>query len=80
MNLTESFDISPEKVAALLARIAALRIDPAAIDEQFVRGGGPGGQKINKTLQLRRAALSDAGPGGALSAGTGGGTSTASWR
>lgn len=49
MNLTEGFDISPEKVAALLARIAALRIDPAAIDEQFVRGGGPGGQKINKT-------------------------------
>jgi len=49
MNLTEGFDISPEKVAALLARLAALRIDPAAIDEQFVRGGGPGGQKINKT-------------------------------
>jgi len=49
MNLTEGFDISPEKVAALLARIAALRIDPALIDEQFVRGGGPGGQKINKT-------------------------------
>ncbi|HVE39217.1 MAG TPA: peptide chain release factor-like protein [Planctomycetota bacterium] len=49
MNLTEGFDVSPAKVAELLARLATLRIDPAAIDEQFVRGGGPGGQKINKT-------------------------------
>lgn len=49
MNLTEGFDISPGKLAALLARIARLRIDPAAIEEQFVRGGGPGGSKINKT-------------------------------
>jgi len=60
MNLTEGFDISPAKVAALLARIAALGIDPAAIEEQFVRGGGPGGQKINKTANcvvLRYAPL-----------------------
>ena len=49
MNLNEAFDISPAKLAALLARIAALGIDPAAIDEQFVKGGGPGGSKINKT-------------------------------
>jgi len=49
MKLTEGFDISPGKIAALLARITALGIDPAAIEEQFVRGGGPGGQKINKT-------------------------------
>ena len=49
MNLTEGFDVSPAKVAELLARLSALGIDPAAIDEQFVRGGGPGGQKINKT-------------------------------
>ena len=49
MNLTERFDVSPAKVAELLARLAALRIDPAAIEEEFVRGGGPGGQKINKT-------------------------------
>jgi protein subunit release factor B len=49
MNLTEDFDISPGKVTALMARIAALRIDPALIEEQFVRGGGPGGSKINKT-------------------------------
>ena len=60
MNLTEAFDISPGKLAALLARIAALRIDAAAIEEQFVRGGGPGGSKINKTsncVVLRYAPL-----------------------
>ncbi|HVR86722.1 MAG TPA: peptide chain release factor-like protein [Planctomycetota bacterium] len=49
MNLPEASDVSPAKLAELLTRMAALRIDPAAIDEQFVRGGGPGGQKINKT-------------------------------
>jgi len=49
MNLNEAFDISPAKLAALLARIKALGIDPAAIEEQFVKGGGPGGSKINKT-------------------------------
>lgn len=60
MNLTEGFDISPAKVAALLAKIRALGIDPAVIEEQFVRGGGPGGQKINKTANcvvLRYAPL-----------------------
>ena len=60
MNLSEAFDVSPAKVAALLARIAALGIDPAAIDEQFVRGGGPGGTKVNKTsncVLLRYAPL-----------------------
>lgn len=49
MNLTEKFDVSPGKVAALLERIARLRIDPKLIDERFTRGGGPGGQKTNKT-------------------------------
>src|SRR4029079_16693055 len=49
MNLTEAFDVSPAKLAALLARSAALGIDPSAIEEQFVKGGGPGGSKINKT-------------------------------
>jgi len=60
MNLTEGFDISPGKIAALFARIAALQIDPATIEEQFVRGGGPGGSKINKTsncVVLRYAPL-----------------------
>ena len=30
-------------------RLAALRISAADVDERFVRGAGPGGQKINKT-------------------------------
>ena len=49
MNLIEHVDISPAKRDALLARIASLGIDVEAIEEQFVRGGGPGGTKINKT-------------------------------
>jgi protein subunit release factor B len=49
MNLAAAFPVSPAKVEALLARIRQLGIDPSRIDEQFVRGGGPGGQKINKT-------------------------------
>jgi protein subunit release factor B len=60
VNLTESFDVSPANVSELLARIAALGIDPALLDEQFVRGGGPGGSKINKTsncVVLRYAPL-----------------------
>ena len=30
-------------------RLAALRTSAADVDERFVRGSGPGGQKINKT-------------------------------
>ena len=30
-------------------RLAALGVDPAEVVERFVRGAGPGGQKINKT-------------------------------
>ena len=30
-------------------RLAALGVQPADVDERFVRGTGPGGQKINKT-------------------------------
>ena len=30
-------------------RLAALRVEPGEIKERFVRGSGPGGQKINKT-------------------------------
>ena len=49
MNLNESFDVSPAKLADLKARIARLAIDLRLIEESFVRGGGKGGQKINKT-------------------------------
>lgn len=49
MNFPELSDITPQKAEALKARIARLGIDLRQVDEQFVRGGGKGGQKINKT-------------------------------
>ncbi|MCX5796666.1 MAG: peptide chain release factor-like protein [Elusimicrobia bacterium] len=49
MNLNESFDVSPAKLADLKSRITRLAIDIRLIQESFVRGGGKGGQKINKT-------------------------------
>lgn len=60
MNLTERFDVSPSKLEALFARITRLKINPALIEESFTRGGGKGGQKINKTsncVQLHYAPL-----------------------
>lgn len=49
MNLNEKFPVSQGRMDQLLARIKQLNIDVAAIKEQFARGGGKGGQKINKT-------------------------------
>jgi len=49
MNLNEKFDVRPEKLAALKLEIERLGIDVSQIEEQFVRGSGAGGQKINKT-------------------------------
>ena len=49
MNFPELSDITPAKVAGLKARIARLGVDLRLVDEQFIRGGGSGGQKINKT-------------------------------
>lgn len=49
MNFTEFSEITPAKVNALKARIARLGIDLKLAEEQFIRGGGKGGQKINKT-------------------------------
>ncbi|MEI7903193.1 MAG: peptide chain release factor-like protein, partial [bacterium] len=49
MNFTEFSEITPAKVDALKARIARLGINLRLIEEQFVKGGGKGGQKINKT-------------------------------
>jgi len=43
------FGVSPGKVDELRERIARSGIDLSQIDESFVRGGGRGGQKINKT-------------------------------
>lgn len=49
MNLNERFDVTPGKLEALLERLKRLKIDPALIEEGFSRGGGKGGQKVNKT-------------------------------
>jgi len=42
------FPVSPEKEAALLARLAALGIREDDLVERFVRSGGKGGQNVNK--------------------------------
>lgn len=49
MNLNERFDVSEGKLHALLEKIKRLCINASEIEESFVRGGGKGGQKINKT-------------------------------
>lgn len=43
------FGISPAKEASLRQRLTALGIAEADLEERFIRGGGPGGQKVNKT-------------------------------
>lgn len=54
MNLNERFDVSPGKIQSLLARLRELKIDPAVIEEEFLKGSGKGGQKINKTANCVR--------------------------
>ncbi|MBI4056177.1 MAG: peptide chain release factor-like protein [Elusimicrobia bacterium] len=49
MDLHESFAVTPSKLEALKERIHRLGISVALIKEQFVKGSGAGGQKINKT-------------------------------
>lgn len=60
MRLDEDFGVSPGKLEELQARIARLGVDLARVEETFSRGGGKGGQKINKTanrVQLYYAPL-----------------------
>ena len=42
-------EIRPFKILELQERIKRLNIDLDLIEESFVKGGGKGGQKINKT-------------------------------
>lgn len=35
--------------ALIQSRLGALGVPPSDVEERFIRGGGPGGQKINKT-------------------------------
>jgi peptide chain release factor len=41
--------VTPDKQAQLAARMTALGVSEADIDESFVRSGGHGGQNVNKT-------------------------------
>ena len=49
MKFPDEAPVTQPKKDALKERIARLGIDLSSADEQFVRGSGPGGQKINKT-------------------------------
>ncbi|HEX4047030.1 MAG TPA: peptide chain release factor-like protein [Elusimicrobiota bacterium] len=49
MRLNEDFGVNPGKLEELKVRIVRLGIDLAKVEESFSRGGGKGGQKINKT-------------------------------
>mgnify|MGYP001593417826 CR=1 FL=1 len=48
MNL-EYGAVSPANAAALKERIVRLAVDLGLVEESFARGGGKGGQKVNKT-------------------------------
>ncbi len=43
------FGVSQEKEAALLAQMARCGVREEDLKESFVRSGGPGGQKVNRT-------------------------------
>ena len=44
-----AFPVSLEKETQLNARMSALRVNEADIEETFVRSGGHGGQNVNKS-------------------------------
>ena len=44
-----SFPVSPDKLAQLQQRMSALGVNEAEFEETFVRSGGAGGQKVNKS-------------------------------
>ena len=43
------YKVSPEKEADLIRQMAQLNIREEDLIERFIKGSGPGGQKINKT-------------------------------
>lgn len=49
MKFPSDAPVTAGKLDGLRARIARLRIALDRVDEQAVRAGGPGGQKVNKT-------------------------------
>jgi len=61
MNFPADAPVTPAKLANLRERIARLGIALQDVDEQAVKGSGPGGQKVNKTASgvLLRYGLND---------------------
>jgi peptide chain release factor len=60
VNIAGDLGVAPSKLKEVKERMARLGIDAKAIEERFVRGGGKGGQKINKTancVQLKYAGV-----------------------
>ena len=60
MKFPADSPVTEAKLDTLRARIAQLEIDLSQVDEKFIRAGGPGGQKVNKTssgVQLHYAPL-----------------------
>lgn len=43
------FGVTPKKQAQLEARMAALGLREADLQEKFIHSSGPGGQRVNKT-------------------------------
>ncbi|MBI5091786.1 MAG: peptide chain release factor-like protein [Candidatus Hydrogenedentes bacterium] len=43
------FGVTQQKEEELLSRMTACRLSESDLDESFVRSGGPGGQKVNKS-------------------------------
>ncbi len=54
MNFPHGAPVTPAKLNDLRERISRLGIDLPAVQETFVKGGGKGGQKINKTSNAVR--------------------------
>ena len=53
--------ISPEKIESIRALMAEASVFEEDLDESFVLGGGPGGQKTNKTSSVVRLAHAPSG-------------------
>ncbi len=47
--MSPDFPVSPEKQRALAERMERLGVREEDLEESFIRSGGPGGQKVNKT-------------------------------
>ena len=53
-RLEEIIMVSRDRIRALLVRMTSLGIHRDDLEEEFVRGAGAGGQKINKTSSTVR--------------------------